>query len=101
MRFGATAATERPLSIEPAETLLALVVVASIVLLFWCLRTMFQRGGVRAIIRAVAWIGLFLSPLAIVQHLMPLPIVDAPGASPLEGFAPTVRSSTATISPAG
>jgi O-antigen ligase len=71
------AATERPLSIEPAETLLALVVVAAMVLLFWCLRAMFQRGGVRATIRAVAWIGLFVSPLAIVQHLMPLPIVDA------------------------
>jgi O-antigen ligase len=73
----AAAAIERPLSIEPAETLLALIVVAAIVLLFWCLRAMFQRGGVRATIRAVAWIGLFVSPLAIVQHAMPLPVVDA------------------------
>ena len=77
MRVGTTTAIARPLSIEPGETLLALMVVASTVLLFWCLRTMFHRGGVRAIIRAVAWLGLFLSPLAIVQHLMPIPIVDA------------------------
>ncbi len=77
MRLETTTATARPLSIEPGETLLALIVVASIVLLFWCLRTMFHRGGVRVIVRAVAWLGLFLSPLAIVQHIMPIPIVDA------------------------
>jgi O-antigen ligase len=77
MRFETIAATERPLSIEPRETLLALIVAASIVLLFWCLRTMFERrGGVRTIIRVLAWIGLFLSPLAIVQHIMPIPVLD-------------------------
>jgi len=88
MRFDTTAATERPLSIEPGETLLALVVVAAIVLLFWCLRAMFQRGGVRATIRAVAWIGLFVSPLAIVQHIMPLPIVDAAWGLTSRGLRP-------------
>jgi O-antigen ligase len=79
MRFGSTAATApgRPLSIEPGETLLALTVGASIVLLFWSLRAMFRRGGVRAIIRAVAWIGLLVAPLGILQHLMPLPILDS------------------------
>jgi O-antigen ligase len=77
MRLDPVPAIERPLSIDPGETLLALVVVAAIVLLFWCLRAMFRRGGIRATIRAVAWIGLFVSPLAVVQHLMPLPIVDA------------------------
>ena len=76
------------MSIEPGETLLALIVVAAIVLLFWCLRTMFQRGGVRATIRAVAWIGLFLSPLAIVQHVMPLPIVDAAWGLTSRGLRP-------------
>jgi O-antigen ligase len=38
---------------------------------------MFQRGGVRSTIRTVTWIGLFVSPLAVVQHIMPLPLVDA------------------------
>ncbi len=79
MRFGRRRCCgERPLSIDPAATLLALV----------------GRRGHRAAVlvrpgrcfgaaasaprsAAVAWIGLFVSPLAIVQHLMPLPIVDA------------------------
>jgi O-antigen ligase len=88
MRLGPTAATARPLSIEPGETWLALLVAASMVLLFWCLCTMFQRGGVRAIVRAVAWLGLFLSPLAIVQHIMPIPIVDAAWGLTSRGLRP-------------
>ena len=76
MQVGAGAAGSRPLSIDPAATLLALGVVAVTVLLFWTVRTIFHRGSVRATIRAIAWIGLFLSPLAIVQHLMPLPYFD-------------------------
>jgi O-antigen ligase len=88
MRLDPAPAMERPLSIEPGETLLALVVVAAIVLLFWCLRDIFQRGGVRTTIRAVAWIGLFVSPLAIIQHLMPLPIVDAAWGLSSRGLRP-------------
>jgi len=76
MRFDPASGTARALSIEPARTLLALAVVASIVLLFWTVRTRFQRGSVRATIRAVAWIGFFLSPLAIVHHATALPVVD-------------------------
>ena len=84
----ATAAARRPLSVEPRDTLLALIVVAAIVLLFWCLRAMFERGGVRATIKALAWIGLFVSPLAIVQHIMPLPIVDAAWGLTARGLRP-------------
>jgi O-antigen ligase len=85
----ATAApTRRPLSIAPGETLLALIVVAAIVLLFWCSRAMFERGGVRATIRAVAWIGLFVSPLAIVQHIIPLPFVDGVWGLTARGLRP-------------
>jgi len=83
-----TAGTGRPLSIEPADTRLALVVVAAIVLLFWCARAMFARGGVRATVRAVAWIGLFVSPLAIIQHMMPLPIIDAAWGLTSRGLRP-------------
>ena len=93
MHFGASA-TEQPVSIEPGDTLLALVVVAAIVLLFWSLRSMFERGGVRATVRAVAWIGLFVSPLAIVHHVMPLPVVDAAwglNAGGLRPFGPFVN----------
>jgi O-antigen ligase len=76
------------LSVEPRDTLLALIVVSAIVLLFWCLRAMFERGGVRATIKAIAWIGLFVSPVAIVQHLMPLPIVDAAWGLTSRGLRP-------------
>jgi O-antigen ligase len=84
----ATPVPRRPLSIEPADTLLALIVVASIVLLFWSLRAMFERGGVRATIKAVAWIGLFVSPIAIIQHIMPLPIIDAAWGLTSRGLRP-------------
>ena len=49
---------------------------------------LFQHGGVRTIIRAVAWIGLFLSPLALVQHLMPVPIVDSAWGLTSRGLRP-------------
>jgi O-antigen ligase len=58
------------------------------VLLFWCVRTMFRHGGVRAIIRAVTWFGLFLGPLAIVHHLMPIPIVDSAWGLTSRGLRP-------------
>jgi O-antigen ligase len=76
-RFDATAPVARPLTIAPADTLLALIAFVAIVLVFWCARTLFARGRVRATIRALAWIGLFLSPLAIVHHAMPMPLIDA------------------------
>jgi hypothetical protein len=79
MRFvpvNASGAAARPLSIDAPATWLALAGVAAVALLFWCLRTMFARGGVRATMRAVAWIGLLVTPLAVVQHVIPLPMVD-------------------------
>ena len=92
LRFG-SAAGDRPLSIDPAATFLALIVVAAIVLLFWTLRAMFHRGGVRFTIRAVAWVGLFVSPLAIVQHVMPLPAIDLmwEGTAGLRPYGPFVN----------
>jgi O-antigen ligase len=66
----------RPLSIDPAATLVALAAAAALVLLFWCARSIFDRGGVRATIRGIAWVGLFVTPLAIVQHAMPVPLLD-------------------------
>jgi O-antigen ligase len=76
------------LSVAPADTLLALMVVAAIVLLFWCARATFERGGIRATIKAIAWIGLIVSPLSIVQHIMPLPIVDAAWGLTARGLRP-------------
>ena len=87
MRFGAGSATA-PISVEPAATLLALLAAATIVLLFWCARTLLQRGGVRGTIRGIAWIGLFVSPLAIVHHVMPLPLVDVMWGTTSRGLRP-------------
>jgi len=87
MRFGAGSPTA-PISVEPAATLLALLAAATIVLLFWCARTLLQRGGVRGTIRGIAWIGLFVSPLAIVHHVMPLPLVDVMWGTTSRGLRP-------------
>ena len=88
MRVGADAGVERPLSLDPSASLLALAGVAAMVLLFWCVRTMFQRGSVRATIRAVVWMGIVVSPLAIIQHLIPLPIIDAAWSTTELGLRP-------------
>jgi len=88
MRVGADAAADRPLSIDPAATLLALAVVAAVVVLFWTARTIFQHGSVRATTLAIASIGLVLSPLAILQHLIPLPVIDQAWGVTVRGLRP-------------
>jgi hypothetical protein len=94
MRFDAAPAAGESLSIDPAATLWALVAAAVVVLLFWCARTMFERGGVRAAVRGIVSIGLIVAPLAIVQHVMPLPILDqvwGPTAQGLRPYGPFVN----------
>ena len=79
---------------DAGATFLALVFAAAIVLLFSCLRRMLRRGGIRATIRGVARIGLLVSPLAIVQHVIPLPGVDlvwGPTALGLRPYGPFVN----------
>src|SRR5206468_6410191 len=58
----------RPLSIDPGSTAWALAVAAAAVALFWCARAAFAWGGVRAVVRAIAAMGLIASAIAIVQH---------------------------------
>src|SRR5262249_17535546 len=60
-------ARERPLSIDPASTAWSLALGAAMVLLFWSARDS-SGAGVRATSRGIAWMGLALSALAIVQH---------------------------------
>jgi hypothetical protein len=94
MRFDASIRGEGPLSMDAGATFLALVFAAAIVLLFSCLRRMLRRGGIRATIRGVARIGLLVSPLAIVQHVIPLPGVDlvwGPTALGLRPYGPFVN----------
>jgi O-antigen ligase len=58
----------RPLSIDPAATGWALALGAALVLLFWSARDVMAGGGLRATARGIAWIGLALSAVALVQH---------------------------------
>ena len=64
------AATEgaRALSIDPAATTISLVLSIALLLLFWCARAVFARGGVRLCARAVAGLGLVLAAVGMAQH---------------------------------
>jgi O-antigen ligase len=63
-----SADTPHALSVNPQGTTLSLLVAISVVLTFWCARTIFARGGVRFGARAVALIGLALAAFGVVQH---------------------------------
>jgi O-antigen ligase len=58
----------RPLSIDPGSTAWALAVGAALVVVFWCARAAFARGGVRVTARGIAWFGIVLAAFAVVQH---------------------------------
>jgi O-antigen ligase len=58
----------RPLSVDPAATAGALVLGASFLLLFWSARAIVTRHGLRETARGVAWIGLALSAITLLQH---------------------------------
>ena len=58
----------RPLSVDPAATAWAIALGAGLLCVFWCARTTFEEGGVRLVARSVAWCGLVLAPLVVVQQ---------------------------------
>ena len=58
----------RALSIDPAATRVSLVLSIALLLLFWCARAVFARGGVRLCARAIAGLGLALAAFGIAQH---------------------------------
>ena len=61
-------APPRSLSLAPDATAWALAAGVAILLTFWSARSAFARGGTRAASRGLAWVGLALGPLVIVQH---------------------------------
>jgi len=63
-----TAVSNRPISIAPAATAHALVVVVLTVLVFWSAREQFGRRGLRLAVRGIALMGLILAPLGSAQH---------------------------------
>ena len=62
------ASSPRAISLDPPATVGALVVGGALLLLFWTARSVFAEGGVRTAIRGLAWTGLALAVVAIVQH---------------------------------
>jgi putative inorganic carbon (hco3(-)) transporter len=57
-----------PLSIDVGATRIALALAATFVAMFWSARAVFARGGIRVVTRGIAWTGLLLAGVAIVQH---------------------------------
>jgi O-antigen ligase len=58
----------RPLSIDVGATWIALALAVTFVVMFWSARAVFARGGIRVVTRGIAWMGLLLAGVAIVQH---------------------------------
>ena len=59
-----------PLSVDPNSSLQALVLVATIMMVFWSARHVYGIGGVRRTVRALAACGLTVSTIALVQHVV-------------------------------
>jgi len=56
------------ISVNRDATAFALFLAVVTLVLFWCARTAFRRGGVRTTIRGIALMGIVLVPIAVVQH---------------------------------
>lgn len=70
LSVGATAPEWHPLSLNPEATLQALVVAASVLIVFWAARDLFASGGVRRIVRTIAALGLIVALAAVVQKAL-------------------------------
>lgn len=60
--------TWRPISIHPSATRGALAVAAAAALVFWAAREAFARGGSRAAIRFLGWIGFACALVSLAQR---------------------------------
>jgi O-antigen ligase/polysaccharide polymerase Wzy-like membrane protein len=58
-----------PISTAPRATAWALYLDALILLVFWTARQTFRTGGIRLVLRAIAWMGLAAAVLGIAQHI--------------------------------
>ena len=57
-----------PLTVDSSATLQSLCLAVAVVLVFWCARALFARGGIRIGARTVAGLGLTVAALGIAQH---------------------------------
>jgi O-antigen ligase len=58
----------QPLTVDANGTTQTLALAATAVLMFWCMRALFKRNGIRLASRAIAVFGLLLAAFGIVQH---------------------------------
>jgi O-antigen ligase len=58
----------QPLTVNSGATMQSLWLAIAVVLMFWCARTLFARGGIRAGARTIAGLGLAVAAFGIVQH---------------------------------
>jgi len=65
----ALADSAHPLTVNPDGTLQSVWLAVALVLTFWCARTLFSRGGLRAAARTIAALGLMLAAFGIAQHV--------------------------------
>ena len=56
------------LSVSPVATVFSFGVIMSSILMFWACRRIFALGGTRHVVRTVAWLGLAVSLVGIVQR---------------------------------
>jgi O-antigen ligase len=68
LRLDYGTAVPRPLTADPEGTMTAVALAAGIIAFFWSARAIFQAGGLRRSMRAIAACGLAASALSILQH---------------------------------
>jgi O-Antigen ligase len=57
-----------PLSIDPNATRWSLALAVSLAMVFWSAREFLARGGARRTAAGIAWVGLALAAVALLQH---------------------------------
>jgi O-antigen ligase len=61
-------AQAHPLSVDVEATGWALLLASAYIVVFWCARATFSSGGVRTTVRGIAWLGMALTMLVVVQR---------------------------------
>src|SRR4051794_21926278 len=81
-------AGSRPLTVNPADSIAAVVLLAGVLILFLTARRIFDRGGVRTLVRIVAVTALALSAIALAQNATARGLMYWRVAPPREGPDP-------------
>ena len=81
-----------PLTLNPAGTVVSLCLAVTLVLTFWCARSIFHRGQLRTTVRWIAWTGLLLAAMTMVlRALSPVLVYGIfPPVSKTQTFGPFV-----------